>query len=125
MTSELMRKDRSGRGAMLALAAGVFAAISLAPTGADAYDRRGYRADGYGKARYVVAESRWGRGTVRGEVRPGRHGWQVRLPGGTWIDCVRSCSETLRLQTVDFWETVGPNPKDGGPGYLHFEFNFR
>ena len=54
---------------------------------------------------YVVAESRFGNGTVSGPVRPARYGWQVRLPGGTWVDCRRSCSETLRVETVDFWQS--------------------
>jgi hypothetical protein len=53
---------------------------------------------------YVVAESRFGNGTVVGPVRPYRFGYQVRMPGGTWIDCRRSCSETLRVETIDFWE---------------------
>ena len=56
---------------------------------------------------YVVAESRFGNGTVAGPVRPGKFGPQVRMPGGTWIDCRRSCSETLRVETVDFWENKG------------------
>jgi hypothetical protein len=111
-------------GLACALGAGLAAASPMA-SGAEASDRSLYRATPARHPGYVVAESRWGRGTVRGDVRPGRHGWQVRLPGGTWVDCVRSCSETLRLQTVDFWETVGPAARDGGPGYLHFEFNWR
>lgn len=105
-----------------AVGAGLVAA-SLGAS-AEASDRSLYRATPAKHPGYVIAESRWGRGTVRGDVRPGRHGWQVRLPGGTWVDCVRSCSETLRLQTVDFWETVGPSARDGGPGYFHFEFSW-
>lgn len=73
---------------------------------------------------YVVAESRWGNGTVTGPVRRGPNGWQVRLPGGTWVNCVRSCSETLRLQTVDFWKTVGREAPDGGPNYFTLQFGF-
>ena len=52
----------------------------------------------------VVAESRFGHGTVSGPVRLARFGREVRLPGGTWEACKRSCSETLRVSTVDFWE---------------------
>jgi hypothetical protein len=55
----------------------------------------------------VVAESRFGNGSVSGPVREGRHGLEVRLPGGTWVGCRRSCSETLRVETVDFWENDG------------------
>lgn len=53
---------------------------------------------------FVVAESRFGNGTVSGPVRRGEMGWQVRLPGGSWEYCRRSCSETLRVETVDKWE---------------------
>ncbi len=64
------------------------------------YDRNyaNVQADG------VLAESRFGHGTVSGPVREGRFGYEVRLPGGTWEACKRSCSETLRISTVDFWE---------------------
>ena len=53
---------------------------------------------------YVVAQSRHGNGSVSGPVRMTRLGPQVRLPGGTWEYCRRSCSETLRVETVDYWE---------------------
>lgn len=62
---------------------------------------------------YVTAESRYGNGIVRGLVRHGPYGLQVQTPGGTWLDCRRQgwisdrnrpCAETLRTQTVDFWE---------------------
>ncbi|MEZ5844067.1 MAG: hypothetical protein R3D27_10115 [Hyphomicrobiaceae bacterium] len=55
---------------------------------------------------YVVAESRFGHGTVSAPVRMTSKGPQVRLPGGTWIYCRRSCTETLRVESVDFWENV-------------------
>jgi hypothetical protein len=74
--------------------------------GGDRLATRGYP----GVPAYVVAESRFGNGTVTGPVRPFQYGYQVRMPGGTWIDCRRSCSETLRVETVDFWE----NGKGGG-----------
>jgi hypothetical protein len=56
---------------------------------------------------HVVVASQFGHGTVSGPVRDGRHGLEVRLPGGTWLDCGRSCSETLRTESVDFWENRG------------------
>lgn len=75
----------------------------LASLPADAQSRRGpQRADNY-----AVAESRFGNGTVSGAVRQGRTGLEVQLPGGTWIACRRSCSETLRVESVDFWENRG------------------
>lgn len=62
----------------------------------------------------VVAESRFGNGTVSGPVRMTAKGRQVRLPGGTWEYCRRSCSETLRVSTVDFWQ----NQTGGGAGAI-------
>lgn len=104
--------------AAAAVAAALAATSLAAPAGA-----QGYRHHGHAPG-YVVAESRYGKGVVSGEVRPGRHGLQVRLPGGTWIDCVRSCSETLRRQSVDFWESNGPQSKDDGPGYFRWQYRY-
>jgi hypothetical protein len=56
---------------------------------------------------YVVAVSRHGNGTVSGPVRAGRKGYEVRLPGGTWVGCRTSCAETLRVETVDIFENEG------------------
>jgi hypothetical protein len=53
---------------------------------------------------YVDAVSRFGNGAIRAPVRQDSHGWAVQLPGGRWIYCRRSCSETLRVETVDFFE---------------------
>ena len=65
-------------------------------------------------AGYVTAYSDYGNGAVRAPVRAAQYGYQVRLPGGYWYDCERSslisridpCSDTLRRQTLDFWETM-------------------
>lgn len=90
-----------------------------------------YREPGYGpNAGYVVAESRFGNGTVSGPVRRSRFGYQVRMPGGTWIDCRRSCAETLRVETVDFWQNSKGAGRDaidnecGLFGCLSREFRF-
>ena len=83
-----------------------------------AQGRRAYSGD------YVVAESQWGHGSIRAPIRRGPNGLQVQLPRGTWIDCVRSCSQTLRQQTVDFWESNGPQAKGGGPGYFRWSFGW-
>ena len=84
---------------------------------------RGKTADGI--VGEVTAESRYGTATVSGPVRRGGHDrLEVRLPGGTWIECGRSCSETLRHQTVDFWQNFGGSGRgdaasnNDGPGYL-------
>lgn len=56
---------------------------------------------------FVIAYSRHGNGSVEGAIRPGRKGYEVQLPSGSWVGCRRSCSETLRVETVDFWENEG------------------
>jgi len=87
---------------------GTFAALSVLATvlgiDAAAADQRRYAR---GEPAFVTAESRFGHGTVSGAVRPARFGFEVRLPGGTWIGCRRTCAETLRVETVDFWENQG------------------
>jgi hypothetical protein len=77
-----------------------------------------------GQRDYVVAESWWGHGSIRAPVRQGRAGLEVRLPRGTWIGCGRSCAQTLRQQTVDYWESNGPQAKDSGPGYFRWSFGW-
>ncbi len=62
----------------------------------------------------AVAVSRFGNGTVSGPVRVTRTGYEVRLPGGTWVPCRRSCSETLRVETVDIFEGNDGTPKGYG-----------
>jgi hypothetical protein len=54
----------------------------------------------------VVACSHYGKGCVRGQVRRGPVGLEVRMPGGTWIGCKRNCSRTLREEALDFFETL-------------------
>ncbi|MCL4768400.1 MAG: hypothetical protein KJZ80_19455 [Hyphomicrobiaceae bacterium] len=89
-----------------ALAAGCVSAGPAWAGGSPRFDRTAYYASGP-LAGYVVAESRFGHGVVTGPVRRVRTGYEVRMPGGTWIACRRSCSETLRVETVDFWENRG------------------
>lgn len=112
MASGMARWGLAGGAALLALAA--TSGVSLA-------QHRG----GYGpRDGYVVAHSRWGHGTISGPVRPTRVGWEVRMPRGTWIPCGRSCSDTLRRATIDYWESATVRSPDQGPGYFHWEFNF-
>jgi hypothetical protein len=54
---------------------------------------------------FVIAKSRFGNGTLRGQVRRAALGWKVQLPNGRWAYCRRSCSETLRVETIDFFES--------------------
>ena len=93
-------------------------ASSLAVSGTIAIARAADRVTVGAPAGYVVAESRFSTATVRGAVRNTSLGPQVQLPGGSWIYCRRSCSETLRVETVDFWNSRGGNAPAGGEGGL-------
>lgn len=104
-------------------------AVEAAPNGLGANSLRQDAPHGHvaqaraGAPNYVAADSRYGHGTVSGPVRAGRKGYEVRLPGGTWIDCARSCSETLRRETVDFWESRGGrNDPIDGPAYFRWSW---
>ena len=57
------------------------------------------------KVSKVSVCSSYGNGCYSATVRRGRFGPEMRLKGGTWIDCRGDCRETLREETVDFWET--------------------
>lgn len=117
--------------AFAALAGAVLAA-AVAPT-ADAGVRR--LRSNYEPGEVIVARSHYGNGVVRSVVRPGRYGWQVRLPrGGSWVDCRRSCEETLRVSTVDIFGNGDYSLNNGGYGTLarecgilgclHWEYSF-
>lgn len=62
---------------------------------------------------YVTARSDFGNGTARAPVRRAQYGYQVKLPGGSWLYCKQNrllsrgdpCADTLRSQHLDFWET--------------------
>ncbi|MGE5267403.1 MAG: hypothetical protein ACM3L9_08570 [Deltaproteobacteria bacterium] len=88
---------------MFALAAGV---ILSGWVEAEAGFRRDRGYNGLEQG-FVVANSRFGNGSVKGAVRRARDGNQVQLPGGTWVYCRASCSETLRVETVDIFENQG------------------
>ncbi len=119
---------------IIAAAALIAAAINLAVTPhVHAGDRfiRFHRDIGHNglKKGYVVARSRFGNGSVSGPVRMTDLGPQVRLPGGTWEYCRRSCSETLRVETVDIWEgrndgQVGLTQECGIVGCIGFEIGW-
>jgi hypothetical protein len=64
-------------------------------------------------ANFVVANSRFGNGSIRAPVRHLPLGWQVELPGGHWAYCRTSCEETLRVETIDFF-----NANAAGSGQL-------
>lgn len=62
---------------------------------------------------YVEAVSLFGNGTIKAPIRSDPLGLEVQLPGGRWVYCRRSCSETLRVETVDFFEA-----NEAGTGQL-------
>jgi len=97
--------SQSTRLAALALTmlAGAGVIITLASADAEAGNllRRPVEGD------IAVADSRYGNGSVSGPVRQARTGYEVRLPSGTWVACRRSCSETLRVQSIDLFENEG------------------
>jgi hypothetical protein len=76
---------------------------------------------------FVTAESRYGAGTITAPVRISALGRrEVRLPGGTWIECRRSCANTLRQETIDFWHirANGNASGDDGPGYFTWSWKY-
>ncbi|MFT3730084.1 MAG: hypothetical protein QM780_01490 [Hyphomicrobium sp.] len=74
----------------------------------------------YKSGQIITAYSRHGNGAIRSVVRRGQNGWQVKLPSGNWTYCRRSCEETLRVQTIDFF-SGGNSISDGGYGSLSRE----
>ncbi len=102
----------------VAVCLGACAAATSAP------NSLGARSAKHGPGDVVRAESRYGHGTVSGPVREATRGHlEVRLPGGTWLDCGRSCSETLRRESIDFWESRGGrNDPVDGPAYLRWKW---
>jgi hypothetical protein len=101
-----MAKARLSMRAAFVAAAGMTLASAADAGGPSRWERALPPADPSGSGN-VVAESRFGHGTVSGPVRQSSTGREVRLPGGTWIACRKSCSETLRVESVDFWENRG------------------
>jgi hypothetical protein len=80
--------------------AGIGACVILASL-ADVASAAKRRDGGY---RWITVESRYGPQRISAPIRRDRFDHQVRLPGGTWIDCKQDCRQTLREETVDFWK---------------------
>jgi hypothetical protein len=101
----------------------VFAAIlgttAVVPASADGLGIGRLRTH-YKSGEIVTAFSRFGNGSIQSVVRRAPNGWQVRLPSGNWTYCRRSCEETLRVQTIDYYEG-GNSIDDGGYGSLSRE----
>ncbi|MFN0219109.1 MAG: hypothetical protein ACKVP4_09875 [Hyphomicrobium sp.] len=52
----------------------------------------------------IKACSTYGRGCVSAPVRMTSLGAQYRSPGGNWTWCEHDCRDTLRRDTIDFWD---------------------
>jgi hypothetical protein len=101
---------------VLAILATAAAAAGLLASAADAQPRG--RIIGY-----VTADSFYGVKTITGPVRIGPKGrLEVGLPGGTWIECRQTCANTLRQETIDFWQNRDYRHGADGPGYFHRQF---
>lgn len=70
--------------------------------------------------RFVYTESNYGGKRVAAPVRAAPLGDQVRLPGGSWIDCEITCEYTLRRVSIDFWEDQ--TRKTTSPNYFKYDF---
>jgi hypothetical protein len=60
----------------------------------------------------VTSCSRYGKGCISAPTRRGNVEREVRLPGGTWIGCKMDCRETLREESIDFFETLRERAPD-------------
>ncbi len=88
---------------MLAFAIGLSATMLWASVDASLAQQR------YSGCRYITVQSKYTADSVSGCVRNGRNGPEVQLPGGAWIPCNFGCANTLRSQTVDFWNWIEDN----------------
>lgn len=89
--------------------AGLAVIATLMPADGNA----GKRAE-YSRAAVITACSTNGHGCTSAPTRRGKWGLEMRLKGGTWIDCESDCEDTLRRQTVDFWDTLRETGGSGG-----------
>jgi hypothetical protein len=106
----------------LLVSAAVPVALGLMTPAAEAGGQRWLKEPRVG---FVTAESRYGPQTITAPVRVNAQGRrEVRLPGGTWIECRQTCTNTLRQETIDFWYIRSgiDNTGSDGPGYLTFHF---
>ncbi|WP_045838107.1 hypothetical protein [Hyphomicrobium sp. 99] len=105
---------------LAAVAVATAVATSIAPQVADAHIGR--LRSNYKQGEVITAFSRFGNGAISSVVRRApKWGWEVQLPGGSWTACRRSCEETLRVQTVDFFGNDDNSISSGGYGTLQRE----
>ena len=75
----------------------------------------------YQKPAQIRIESRYDSNTyIIAPLRPSHGGgYEVRLPGGTWIHCEHNCHWAVQKQYLDFFRY---QQQPFGPGYLRFRF---
>lgn len=83
----------------------IAALIGLGATPLLASDAEARKPSWKSKPGTVTACSRYGHDCYTARVVQSRVGPKLVLRGGTTIDCVGDCRDTLREKTVDFWET--------------------
>ncbi len=106
--AEIISSNAFFRGASIFVLA-VFAALSgMTPATA--------RDDGY---EMITVQSQEDFRTVTVPVRAGRNGYEVRIPGGTWLECEYSCAYTVQNEYLDEF-TCGTVFGEGGcsPGLV-------
>ncbi|MEJ2117329.1 MAG: hypothetical protein P8Y67_01045 [Alphaproteobacteria bacterium] len=77
--------------------------------------------DRSGVYRHIYVESDYGSRRVSVPVRHTRMGDQVKLPGGSWVDCEVTCEYTVRRLSVDFWEDQQNHSTS--PNYLKYDLD--
>lgn len=110
---------------LLGMGLAAVAALSMAAT-VEAASCKGQRCKGPrteepGVYRYIYVESDYGPRRASAPVRHSALGDQVKIPGGTWVDCEITCEYTLRRLSVDFWEDQGRHV--ASPGYLRYDID--
>lgn len=90
--------------ALTAIVGIAFATAVATPAFAAKKKHRGHH--GY---RTITVESNYNADTVTGRVRTTSRGEEVQLPSGAWIPCSFGCRDTLRSQTIDFWQWIEEN----------------
>jgi hypothetical protein len=104
------------------LGLGLTAAVAFSlTTTAEARRCKGHSCDDSGAYRHIYVESNYGSRRVVVPVRHSRLGDQVKLPGGSWVDCEVTCEYTVRRLSVDFWEDQQNHFTS--PNYLKYDLD--
>ena len=63
---------------------------------------------------HVTVKSHYSNGTVVAASRKRGNHYEVRLPGGSWLDCAGDCREEYRRKWLDLRETRNERSSGGG-----------